>query len=115
MIVSSLSSTLADLSSHNPDQNVAAIKTSVANYLHEADPSAIVETTEYFNHTFSPDIVLRWRDEGSGVRPVYIRTDAREASLREDLEYLPDESPFCCHSPNWGPRTVRKVMATLTS
>jgi hypothetical protein len=90
----SLAATLADLSGSNPEANVAAIKTAVANYLSEADPGSRIRTTEYFNHTFSPDLILSWGDDSAGTRRVFIRTDARESSLREDLDWVPADAPL---------------------
>src|SRR4051812_28082092 len=90
----SLATTLADLSGSDPEANVAAIKTAVANYLSEADPGSRIRTTEYFNHTFSPDLILSWGDDSAGTRRVFIRTDARESSLREDLDWVPADAPL---------------------
>lgn len=90
----SLAATLSDLSGSDPDANVASIKNAVTNYLHEADPGSIIRQTDYFNHTFTPDLVLTWEDESKGSRSIYIRTDSREASLREDLEWAPASEPL---------------------
>lgn len=46
-----------------PDRRIDSLKTSVSNFLRSGDPSARVRKTEYFNHTFAPDLVLTWPDE----------------------------------------------------
>lgn len=47
-----------------------------------ADGTAEVHSTEYFNHTFAPDLVLRWGKKKE--RYVYLRTTTNPAYLIED-------------------------------
>lgn len=89
-----LQSTLANLATEDPARNVEAIKTAVANYLREADESLAIEATQYFNHSFAPDLVLNWTGQTSGSRQVFIRTDSREDSLLDDLGWLASDAPL---------------------
>ncbi len=86
-----LAATLANLDTGRPEENVTAIKSAVVNYLREADSAIAIESTDYFNHSFSPDLVISW---GGGSRRVFIRTDSREASLLEDLDWVVADSPL---------------------
>lgn len=63
----------------SPRESMHRVKSMVASELEALDRTATVKTTDYFNHTFAPDIVMGWRDQPS--REVFLRLD-REA---EDL------------------------------
>lgn len=94
MIEPGLAAALSHLDDGNPGANITAIKQVVANYLTEADPASSVRTTDYFNHTFSPDLILRWGSDEGSTRRVFIRTDARVDSLREDINWMEAEAPL---------------------
>lgn len=85
---------LGNLSQDDPGGNVSRIKLAVVSQLRQADESAEIKTTDYFNHTFAPDIIMRWRDSGSAERRVYLRPDVRSASLTEDLQWIGDLHPL---------------------
>jgi hypothetical protein len=89
-----LAATLANLDAGTPERNVSAIKDAVVRYLREADSAIEIDRTDYFNHSFSPDLVLSWSDSSRGSRRVFIRTDSREASLREDLDWVVADAPL---------------------
>ena len=42
----------------DPERNITSIKNAVIAQFRESDQGVIPETTEYFNHTYAPDIVL---------------------------------------------------------
>lgn len=75
---------LRDLSLDDPTRNVTAIKKAVSDRLQRTDAGISVRTTDYFNHTFAPDLIIRWPDDGS-TRNVFLRTTTNLGYLREDI------------------------------
>ncbi len=84
----SLNNLLADV---DPRQHVTSIKTAVAERLREADPEVRIDRTDYFNHTYAPDLVLAWGDER---RRLYLRTTQRPDYLLEDLSVIAETHPI---------------------
>lgn len=72
---------------------VASLKASMAALLSAADSSVAVKTTDYFNHTYAPDIVMRWPNDKT-ERRVYLRTTDVERYLEEDIESLGELHPM---------------------
>lgn len=69
----------------DPRRSVHAVKQTVINELRETDSRVSVKSTEYFNHAFAPDLVLRWPQD-SGTRRVFLRTDPDPVYLAQDLD-----------------------------
>lgn len=57
----------------------------VASVLGRMDRSVVVESTGYFNHTFIPDLILRW-EKRSKERRVFLRLDAGRQNLLSALD-----------------------------
>jgi len=72
---------------------IAALKASVISELRLADTSVEVKTTDYFNHSFVPDMVLRWGGR-KAERAVYLRTSSDDAYLLEDLALVQERQPL---------------------
>jgi hypothetical protein len=71
------------------------VKAVVAREIEAADTSVRVRATEYFNHSFMPDLVLEW-PHSPGVQPrfVYIKfTGDREYFVR-DVELVEEREPI---------------------
>src|SRR6266508_1429332 len=49
------------LSIERTADSTAAVKRAVARSLRAVDAGVTIETTEYFNHSFAPDLVLKWQ------------------------------------------------------
>jgi hypothetical protein len=89
----SLAETIHDaLGIKAPEESQQRIQEAVARRLDELSPGAAIKRTGYFNHSWVPDLVVKWR-EGDD-RPVYLRLDVRDPSFDEDLGYLAEERPF---------------------
>lgn len=71
----------------DPGDRIASIKRAVVAEVRAADPAVDVKTTNYFNHTFAPDMVLSWPREAA-ERLVFIRPQASLRWLRDDLEVV---------------------------
>ena len=77
----------------NPERNISSIKSAVIAQFIESDQSVVPETTEYFNHTYAPDIVLHWRS-GRLDRRVYLRTYSNPSYLLEDIHVVAADQPI---------------------
>jgi hypothetical protein len=53
-----------------------------------------IHSTEYFNHSFSPDLVLTWETGRETERYVYIRSASEPDDLAEDVRRLADQKPI---------------------
>lgn len=74
--------------------SAAAVKRAVAKSLRAVDAGVTVETTDYFNHSFVPDLVLKWerapkRDE----RFVFLRFNDEPEWIAEELPRLANKHP----------------------
>ncbi|MEV5206318.1 hypothetical protein AB0K35_02425 [Micromonospora sp. NPDC053740] len=84
-----------------PDRRIDSLKTSVSNFLRSGDPSARVRKTEYFNHTFAPDLVLTWPEEHR-ERLVFLRTDPNPEWLAADLKIIAPSHPIMITLDDFG-------------
>lgn len=84
---------ISDLVDDDPVRNVESIKNAVISKLRESDAAVRIESTDYFNHTYAPDLVLRW-DREKEERHVYLRTSGNPAYLREDVAVIAERKPI---------------------
>lgn len=98
---------IADLVVDEPLQNVTSIKNAIIERIQEIDTSVTIESTDYFNHTFAPDLVLRWPMDGS-TRRVYLRTSNNANYLREDIALVANVSPIFMPLLPLGPNSGRE-------
>ncbi|MFT4109496.1 hypothetical protein [Propionicimonas sp.] len=75
----------------NPRESEKRTKETVAEALERFDPTASVQVTTYFNHTFAPDIILRW---GKAERPVFLRFTDNLPALAHDIDLLDRLDPI---------------------
>ena len=71
--------------------SIDAVKDSVVQSFESADSGVRIHRTEYFNHTYAPDLVLEWPSEKT-VRRVYLRTTSNVGYLREDLSLIDEKA-----------------------
>ncbi|MFE3217654.1 hypothetical protein [Streptomyces antimycoticus] len=79
----------------NPNSSARRTKELVIRELHDVDPRVEIKSTEYFNHTFSPDLVLSW--PGSGKRQkryVFLRLPDSPEYFAEDVETVSEMHPI---------------------
>jgi hypothetical protein len=73
----------------------AAVHDVVANALRMLDAGAEIKSTDYFTHTFVPDLVLSW---GPGdkrqERHVHLRFSVTDRAFCQDLDHLASEAPL---------------------
>lgn len=81
------------MGSSNPYDIVSGVKEAVANEVVSLSPDAKVVSTEYFNHSYMPDLVVEWQDAGKpDHRPVFIRNSLRP-SIVDDVDALATREP----------------------
>lgn len=80
------------LDQHDMDAASTNVKSVVCDELALVDPTAKVHKTEYFNHTYVPDIVLDWDDREP--REVYLRFISVPQRLLADVERIGDSGPI---------------------
>ncbi|MFF5663693.1 hypothetical protein ACFY7F_12830 [Streptomyces griseofuscus] len=84
---------ISDLVEDDPARNVESIKNAVISNIRASDAAVEIESTDYFNHTYAPDLVLRW-DKGKEERQVYLRTSGNPQYLREDVAVVSERKPI---------------------
>ena len=73
----------------NATESTDAVHRVVINQLRELDPQAHIKTTGYFNHSWLPDLAVRWSDDHQ--RHLFLRFNVRDEGFIEDLRYADDE------------------------
>jgi hypothetical protein len=82
------------MASRNPDEIITGVKQAVAQEVSSLSPDAEIVVTEYFNHSYMPDLVLEWNDAGKrGIRPIFLRNDLRPEVTEVELEGLARREP----------------------
>lgn len=79
----------------NPDSSVRRTKELIIRELQDVDPRIEIKNTEYFNHTFSPDLVISWPGaEKRGKRFVFLRLPDSPQYFAEDVELVSELHPI---------------------
>jgi PHD/YefM family antitoxin component YafN of YafNO toxin-antitoxin module len=83
------------LSAPREQDIIEGVKTAVVKEIELIDPSARIKLTDYFNHSFVPDLVLSWRDAGrEWERNVYLRSTIESAVAGRDVSALGKQGPM---------------------
>ncbi|MEU0391113.1 hypothetical protein [Streptomyces chartreusis] len=79
----------------NPKSSARRTKELVIRELQEVDPRLEIKNTEYFNHTFSPDLVLSWPGASKQLRRfVFLRLPDSPEYFAEDVEIVSELNPI---------------------
>ncbi|MGW0206135.1 hypothetical protein ACWDZ8_10045 [Streptomyces sp. NPDC003233] len=79
----------------NPESSVRRTKDLVIRELQDVDPRLDIKNTEYFNHTFSPDLVLSWPGATKRLkRYVFLRLPDSPSYFAEDVETVSELHPI---------------------
>jgi hypothetical protein len=82
------------LDSRSRSESVGAVHDIVANGLRSLDPALEIRTTDYFNHSYVPDLVLRWgSDAQRQERHLHLRYRVSDVAFEQDLRLLHDGNP----------------------
>lgn len=76
----------------SPGESVFRVKNAVTKELEALDTTAKIHRTEYFNHTFAPDFVLRWAD--ATERKVFLRSTYNLDIVAEDIRLIDSDNPL---------------------
>lgn len=77
------------------DTQTSAVHDVVRNALRGIAPGVEVRTTDYFTHTFIPDLVLAWGpDEQRQERHVHLRFVVSDTAFLAELDYLATTEPM---------------------
>lgn len=76
----------------SPQDSINAVKKIVIKELETLDTSVVIRDTTYFNHTFAPDLILKWEEQPE--RPVYLRFTDNLAEMRDGIAKIDLDDPF---------------------
>lgn len=89
------SAILRALNGSNPTDVISGVKEAVAEKLTELDQHVDVHFTDYFNHSYMPDMILSWQESGRRrERPLFVRTDVDPTGIAADIHSLVPQSPM---------------------
>jgi hypothetical protein len=72
-----------------------AIKAAVTNELQSLDPRLVIVPTDYFNHSFVPDLVATWPDTADKAeRYIYLKFNSDLGYLFDDISLVQDKHPI---------------------
>lgn len=74
------------------DEYIHRVKTLVRAKIYELDEGALVEDTQYFNHSAIPDFIVSWRGEKSS-RDLYLRGSYASILAADELTQTSSDSP----------------------
>ncbi|KAA9164965.1 hypothetical protein FPZ12_006860 [Amycolatopsis acidicola] len=75
-----------------PEASIDGIKNAVIEEFYQLDPRARVKKTEFFNHTFAPDLIVSW--PSNAKRYLYLRSETELGYLLEDLRFIQENRPI---------------------
>ncbi len=93
---------------------IAGVKKAVADELTRLDSTLKITKTEYFNHSYIPDMVATWRENGKPQeRRVFIRGSLSTVVASEDVEALSDQNPLLISLGDESGRVMKELRAQL--
>ncbi|MEU0557455.1 hypothetical protein [Dactylosporangium sp. NPDC006015] len=102
------------MASNNADDIVTGVKQAVAQEVTSLSPDAKIVLTNYFNHSYMPDLVLEWNDAGRRAeRPIFLRNDLRPDVTEVEVLSLARQAPVVLsltafNEPSAGPSPLRE-------
>lgn len=85
----------AALDTPNRGDTINRVHELVAHALHRLEPRAEIKHTDYFTHSFVPDLVMRWgAEEDRQERHVFLRFSVTRPGFARDLDNLAEDSPL---------------------
>ncbi|MBO4140069.1 hypothetical protein J5U46_07915 [Micromonospora tulbaghiae] len=83
------------LSLEHPSDSVEGVKDTVIRELTTLDPRMAIRRTEYFNHSFIPDLVASWPgNTRAGERYIYLKFNDEIDYLLDDMTLVKDSQPI---------------------
>lgn len=89
-------------SREQPGDVIHAVKQAVINQVRDVDPRVTIKSTEFFSHSFAPDLILSWKSSDT-ERQLFVRQDVSSDYFIDDLRRIGDHRPIVFnlepHSP----------------
>jgi hypothetical protein len=85
---------IREVADASPEETVDKVKRATAHEIRQIDPAAKIHFTDYFNHSFAPDMVMRWPKLGDVERYVYLRLTSDPDELTEDIGHVGGHKPM---------------------
>ena len=103
-----------DLSRLNTRDTIIQIKTAAIRQFEALDARMHIHNTQYFNHSFAPDLVLRWSRGSPGERYVFMRSSSQDEVLVDDVARLGDLKPIILALASVQGETEQKTTESLS-
>ena len=84
----------AALAHGDPQDVTESVKEIVAKEIAEVNPELEIRKTDYFNHSYVPDLVAWWGPQDADYREVFLRFDSADRHLALDIERLNQDHPM---------------------
>lgn len=79
----------------DPAASIDGVKDVVIAELRALDPAVRLRKTQYFNHSFAPDLIASWpTDEEIPDRYIYLKISSQPDYLLEDVNLIADQRPI---------------------
>ena len=79
----------------NRDTQTSAVHDVVRNALRDVAPGIDVRTTDYFTHTFIPDLIMRWgSNDHREERHVHLRFVVSDDAFQDEVDYVATTEPI---------------------
>lgn len=83
------------LSLESREATIHDVKRAVIDEIEKVDGRVKIRSTDYFRHTYAPDLILGWQDDiDRRERWVFLRSKVSPAALEDDLGTLGREQPI---------------------
>jgi hypothetical protein len=82
------------LTQYGSRDTITHVKAAAIRELEALDERLRIRSTDYFNHSFAPDLVLSWPHRKADERYVYLRSTNQAGALSEDVARLGDQHPI---------------------
>jgi hypothetical protein len=93
--VSTLARIEAAMALPSRDDTIHDVKQAVIDEFERVDSKVEIHATQYFRHSFAPDLVLSWRDDvDRSERWVFLRSRVEPAYLLEDVATVARDQPI---------------------
>jgi hypothetical protein len=73
---------------------VERVRNAIIAEMKRLDPRVAIRYTDYFNHSYIPDFILAWPEEGERERQLYLRHEVAHKSFVEDIKWLYEGGPM---------------------
>jgi hypothetical protein len=77
----------------SPSDVIFSVKQAIINQVREVDDRVDIKSTEFFNHSFAPDLVLSW-NRGSFERYLFVRQDVASEYFIDDIQQIARSRPI---------------------